>query len=343
MVSDMRPSAGSDGIEIKDLSITYRVGRSELLAVDSATLRIPPGKITAIVGESGSGKSTLARAILGLPPARIVSGSVEFEGRNLAEEDNRSMRDIRGRRISMIFQNPTTSMNPLLPIRRQVADSYRAHFPNATDREVNERVGVVLGRLGIPERRLDAYPHELSGGMTQRVMIGMGLICGSDFVVADEPTTSLDVLVEYGFMASMHELCRTDGVGVLLVSHNMGLVAMWADWVAIMYGGRIMEFGEAATVLDDPQHPYSRALIGATPSLSRDMGDLTRLPGAPAGLGAQPSGCPFHPRCPVAGAVCSEVKPAVTQLGTSLHTVACLRFEQEFDSHFEGDEDGRHQ
>jgi oligopeptide/dipeptide ABC transporter ATP-binding protein len=162
----------------------------------------------------------------------------------------------------------------------------------------------------------------------------MGLICGSDFVVADEPTTSLDVLVEHGFMASMHELCRSEGVGVLLVSHNMGLVAMWADWVAIMYSGRIVEFGEATTVLDDPQHPYSRALVGATPSLSSEMSELTRLSGAPASLGAQPPGCPFHPRCPVAGPVCSEVKPGVTLLDDSPHTVACLRFEHEFAQSF---------
>jgi oligopeptide/dipeptide ABC transporter ATP-binding protein len=337
-------ATASDGIAIRDLSIAYRVGRTQLLAVELASLSIEPGKITAVVGESGSGKSTLARAILGLPPAKVVGGSVMFEGTDLVRLGEKRLRDIRGRRISMIFQNPTTSMNPLLTIRRQVADSYLAHFPRASEDEVNERVRGVLAKLGIPERRLDAYPHELSGGMTQRVMIGMGLICGSDFVIADEPTTALDVLVEYGFMAQIHELCRRDGVGVLLVSHNMGLVAMWADSVAIMYGGRIMEFGQVAEVLEDPQHPYSRALVGATPSLSRELGELTRLPGAPANLGMQPPGCPFHPRCPVAAPICAERKPRVTELGRvgePSHTVACLRYEPDAAPAFEPlEEDG---
>jgi oligopeptide transport system ATP-binding protein len=233
----------------------------------------------------------------------------------------------------MIFQNPTTSLNPLLTIRKQLADSYLAHWPQAGVDEVSQRVTEVMERLGIPQRRLESYPHELSGGMTQRVMIGMGLICGADYVIADEPTTSLDVLVEYGFMVGLHELCRTTKTGVMLVSHNIGLVAMWADYLAVMYCGRIVEYGVAASVLDDPQHPYTKALVGATPSLTREMGELTRLPGVPANPGSPPPGCAFHPRCPVADPACSTRTPQVTELvedGKSPHTVACMRFEDDW-------------
>jgi oligopeptide/dipeptide ABC transporter ATP-binding protein len=325
--------APPDSLTISGLSVGYPAGRSMLLAVDDVSLSLHPGKIVAVVGESGCGKSTLARAVLSLPPGKIIAGAVEFEGTNLAALDEGALRRIRGRRISMIFQNPTSSLNPLLTIRRQLSDSYLAHWPRADREEVDGRVEDVMERLGISKLRLEAYPHELSGGMTQRVMIGMGLICGADYIIADEPTTSLDVLVEFGFMAFLHEMSRATNTGVMLVSHNIGLVGMWADYVAVMYCGRIVEYGVAATVLDDPQHPYTKALVGATPSLSRGIGELTRLPGVPANPASPPSGCAFHPRCPVADAVCSMRKPRITELardGEPSHPVVCLRFEPDF-------------
>ena len=326
------------GVVISGLSVAYPVvGGDPVLAVDDVSLSVHPGKITAVVGESGCGKSTLARALLRLPPGRILAGSVELDGINVVDLRPEELRRVRGRRISMIFQNPSTSMNPLLTIRDQLADSYVAHWPKASSDEVDERVVEVMEQLGIPRGRLDSYPHELSGGMTQRVMIGMGLICGADYIIADEPTTSLDVLVEDGFMVGLHDLCRTTGTGVMLVSHNMGLVAMWSDYIAVMYSGRIVEYGTADSVLDNQRHPYTRALVGATPSLGREIDELVRLPGVPANPGAPPPGCAFHPRCPVAGPICSEAKPQITELGavsTASHMVACLRYEVEFDQHF---------
>jgi oligopeptide/dipeptide ABC transporter ATP-binding protein len=272
-----------------------------------------------------------------LPPGKIISGSVELDGMNLVDLSPEELRRVRGRRISMIFQNPTTSMNPLLTIRQQLADSYLAHWPRAGADEVNERVIEVMEQLRIPRGRLESHPHELSGGMTQRVMIGMGLICGADYIIADEPTTSLDVLVEHEFMIGLHELCRTTGTGIMLVTHNTGLVAMWSDFIAVMYCGRVVEYGTADSILDNPRHPYTQALLGATPSLSRDIGDLIRLPGVPANPGSPPSGCAFHPRCPVAGAICSKAKPQISAIsdgGGFRHTVACLRYEEAFGEHF---------
>jgi oligopeptide/dipeptide ABC transporter ATP-binding protein len=301
-----------------------------VLAVDYVSLSIRRGRITAIVGESGSGKSSLARAILRLPSGIITHGSVEFEGRDLVRLSERELRQVRGRRISMIFQNPLTSLNPLLSVRRQMADTYRAHKPHARAAEVESRVKEVLGKLGIDESRLSAYPHELSGGMTQRVMIGMGLICGADFVLADEPTTSLDVLVEASFLRTLHDLCRNEGVGVVLVSHDMGLVEMWADDIAVMYAGRIVEFGPADVVFNAPQHPYTRQLVGATPALDRELDELVRLGGSPPNLDALPTGCAFHPRCPLAQPICAETKPPVIDLPSApgqRHQAACLLLE----------------
>jgi oligopeptide/dipeptide ABC transporter ATP-binding protein len=297
---------------------------------------VRPGRITAVVGESGSGKSTLARAILRLPPAKITQGSVTFEGRDLMGLTEKKLRDVRGRRISMVFQNPMTSMNPLLTVRRQMADTYRAHVPKASDDEVEQRSRAVLGRLGIDESRLSAYPHELSGGMTQRVMIAMGLISGARFVIADEPTTSLDVLVERAFLRTVHELCVRDDVGVLLVSHNMGVVEMWADDVAVMYAGRIVEAGPAEAVLYDPKHPYTQRLVGATPALNRSLHELVRLGGSPPSIGDLPPGCPFHPRCPVSGPLCSVRRPAITHLhtGAEQSSVVCLRYESDAQESF---------
>lgn len=330
----------NDGIIVDGLSASYGTGRSALQAVSDVSLRVLRGRIVAIVGESGSGKSTLARAMLRLPPAHITSGRVMLDGKDLAVLDGKRLREIRGRRISMIFQNPQSSMNPLLTVRRQLADTYRAHYPKATATEIETRVRSVLGRLGIDESRLSAYQHELSGGMTQRVMIGMGLICGADFIIADEPTTALDVLVERAFIQTLRDLCVNDNVGVVLVSHNMGLVGMWADDIAVMYAGRVVEFGTADEVLGDPQHPYTRRLVGAIPALDRDLDELVRLGGTPPNLGSPPSGCAFHPRCPEAAAICAQRRPSLTELageGEQARTVACLQYEPDARMHFESE------
>ncbi len=288
-------------LSIQDLSVEYHTRLGVLKAVDSVSLDIQRGEVLGLVGESGCGKSTLGRALLRMiqPPGEIVSGRLLFDnGTDLMTLSRRQMRDLRGRRISMIFQDPMTSLNPVQRIVDHFSETVRTHDRKVSRRAAEGRAAELADRLGVLGSRLTDHPHQFSGGMRQRVMIGLALALSADLVIADEATTSLDVLVEAQFLDLMRELRREFNLTILLITHNIGVVAELADRVAVMYAGQLVELADVRDLFAEPHHPYSQGLLAAVPNINLLDDDLYKMPGSPPNLISPPAGCRFHPRCP---------------------------------------------
>ncbi|HET9501705.1 MAG TPA: ABC transporter ATP-binding protein [Marmoricola sp.] len=310
-LDDQEPTgaaAGAPVIEARDLRVWYGSERGPVKAVDGVSFSLGKGEILGLVGESGCGKSTLGRALLGLLPAgAAMDGSLLFHGEDLLTSSRKQMFARRGSELGMIFQEPLTRLNPLMRISQHFEETVRAHEKGISRDEVRRRALEVLRLMGIPPTRYRAYPHEFSGGMRQRLMIALALVLRPSFVVADEPTTALDVLVEAQIIRILHDLRRDFDTSLLLITHNLGIVAEACDRVAVMYAGKIVELGDATTVFSRPQHPYTRELLRSTISL-RTTG-LNYIPGAPPDLTDPPSACHFHPRCPDAMSICANRAP----------------------------------
>jgi oligopeptide/dipeptide ABC transporter ATP-binding protein len=303
-------------LQIRNLTVTYHTRLGPINAVDNVSLDIYQGEILGLVGESGCGKSTLGKAILRLiaPPNEISRGQMIFQGRDILKLDAKQLRDFRGRVTSMIFQDPMTSLNPVQRLDEHMVETIQVHEPRTTLDKALDRVRALIGKLGIQERRMTAYPHQLSGGMRQRVMIGLGLILNSNLIIADEATTSLDVIVEAKLVDELRKIREEFGVTLLMITHNIALVAEAADRLAVMYAGKIVEVGSVYDVFDKPMHPYTQGLLRSVPSIKLDEHEvLYKMAGEPPNLTHPPSGCRFHPRCPMAMPVCSQVEPALAE------------------------------
>ncbi|HEX5678779.1 MAG TPA: ABC transporter ATP-binding protein [Alcanivorax sp.] len=314
-------------LDVRNLHTVFEKDGNEVHAVNQVSFDVKEGEILAIVGESGSGKSITAMSLLRLipsPPGRIIGGRVLFNDEDLLDLDDEQIRRLRGRDIAMIFQEPMTSLNPSLRIGRQLAEPLLVHGSVPKD-QVRERCLELLRqvRLGDPEKRLDAYPHELSGGMRQRVMIAMGLACLPKLLIADEPTTALDVTVQAQILELLRDLVRANNSSMMLITHDLGVVARYADRINVMYAGRIVERGTAEEIFHHPKHPYTLGLMESMPRLDQAPGSrLTPIPGQPPDLSDPPPGCPFHPRCRFAEARCRSERPPLEQL-TEHHWKAC--------------------
>jgi peptide/nickel transport system ATP-binding protein len=314
-------------LEMAGFNVDLGPAGRRVRVVDDLSLTLHPGRITCLVGESGSGKSVTAMALMRLLPAAqcaVSARTLRFEGADIAALSERGMARLRGDRMAMIFQEPMTSLNPVFTIGDQVGEALRVHR-GLSAREARARALAALRQVQIPapERRLDAYPHELSGGMRQRVMIAMALACEPALLIADEPTTALDVTIQAQILSLLATLRQQHGTGILFITHNLGVVAEIADEVAVMYAGRIIERAPAATLFADAQHPYTLALLAAMPALSGTQERLEPIPGRMPAPSEMLPGCRFAPRCPFAAARCAEVPP-LRAIGAG-HDVACWR------------------
>ncbi len=308
-------------LEVSALRVEFPARRGALTAIDDISFTIAPGEVLGVVGESGAGKSLTGAAIIGLlePPGRISGGEIRLSGRRIDKLPPAEMRKVRGREIGAIFQDPLTSLNPLYTVGRQLVETIQVHLGLAAA-AARERAIALLRATGIPaaEARIDHYPHQFSGGMRQRVVIALALAAGPKLVVADEPTTALDVSIQAQIIALLKTLCRDQGTAVMLITHDMGVIAETADRVAVMYAGRIAEIGTVADVIHQPRHPYTIGLMGAIPSIRSDRERLQQIDGSMPRLNAIPPGCAFHPRCPQVMPICSRQRPDPMPAGRSL-------------------------
>jgi oligopeptide transport system ATP-binding protein len=317
-------------LDIRDLHTEFRTGRGIVRAVDGISYTVEAGETVAIVGESGSGKSVSAMSILRLipdPPGRITGGQVMFAGRDLMTLPEEAMRQVRGGEIGMVFQEPMTSLNPVLTVGRQITEVLEQHR-GATPAAARARAEQLLGLVGIadPERRLKQYPHQLSGGMRQRIMIAIALTCDPKLIIADEPTTALDVTIQAQVLELMKDLTRRLDIALIIITHNLGVVARYASRVNVMYAGRIVEAGSAAEIYHHPRHPYTIALLRSVPRLDRPRQTrLDPVDGQPPDLTRLDGGCSFRPRCRFAVAACAESRPALAPAGEAGHVAACFR------------------
>ena len=320
---ESRSSAPSTVLRVEDFRVWYAGDSGPVRAVDGVDLSLAAGETVGLVGESGCGKSSLGRGLLGLLPTGAGrAGTARLEDRDLLEIDGAELRDLRGPAIGMIFQEPMTRLDPLMKVSRHFEEALRAHHPAMSDEEVRDRSLRTLGRMGIPPTRFDQYPHEFSGGMRQRIMIALALVLEPRVVVADEPTTALDVLVEAQILAILADLRRDFDLAVLLITHNLAIVAESCDRVAVMYAGRIVEQGPVESVFTRPAHPYTRELLAST--ISTATIDLHFIPGAPPDLADPPAGCRFHPRCPDVMDICRTQFPPGFQVEGNRRTECWL-------------------
>ncbi len=308
-------------LEVRELRVEFPTRRGVLTAIDGVSFEIAPGEVLGVVGESGAGKSITGTAIIGLlePPGRIAGGEVKLNGLRIDTLPPDQMRKVRGREIGAIFQDPLTSLNPLYTVGRQLVETIQAHL-NVSAARARTRAIELLESTGIPApgARIDHYPHQFSGGMRQRVVIALALAAEPKLIIADEPTTALDVSIQAQIIDLLKTLCREKGTAVMLVTHDMGVIAETADRVAVMYAGRIAEIGPVADVIHRPQHPYTVGLMGSIPSIAHDRERLEQIDGAMPRLNAIPRGCAFNPRCPRAMAVCHEHRPEPMPAGASM-------------------------
>jgi len=313
-------------LEIRALQTHFKTPQGTARAVDGVDLTVREGEVLGVVGESGCGKSVMALSVLRLvprPPAFFAGGQIRFRGNDLLRVSDEEIRRIRGNRISMIFQEPMTALNPVFTVGNQLSEVFRVH-QRLSRSEARQRAVEMLGLVGIPspERRYRSYPHEMSGGMRQRVMIAMALACRPDLLLADEPTTALDVTIQAQILDLMKGLREQLGTAIVLITHDMGVVAEMADRVAVMYLGRVVEEAETRELFEHPLHPYTRGLLRAIPSVSEEKSELFEIPGTVPSPVDLPSGCPFHPRCPDGREVCRRERPALEELRAG-HRVAC--------------------
>ncbi|MDQ7261229.1 ABC transporter ATP-binding protein [Paracoccus sp. PS-1] len=318
-------------LDIRNLKVDFTTRRGVAHVLDDVSFSVAPGELLAIVGESGCGKSMTALSVLGLipsPPGKVVGGSILFQGRDLTKLRQSEMRKIRGGDIAMIFQEPMTSLNPVFTCGEQIAEAVRLH-QKVSPKAAFARAVDMLRAVGIPEPELRAraYPHQLSGGMRQRVMIAMALSCEPKLLIADEPTTALDVTVQAQIFGLLDELRQKTGTAIVLITHDMGAVAEMADKVAVMYAGRVIERGPADAVLDNPGHPYTRGLLASIPRVDADPdADLPEIPGIVPALTDLGRGCAFAPRCPLAVEACRAAQPRHIAM-TGDHSAACIQLE----------------
>jgi peptide/nickel transport system ATP-binding protein/oligopeptide transport system ATP-binding protein len=315
-------------LSVRNLQVLFAGEYGEFAAVDDVSFDLAPGEVLGIVGESGSGKSVTALSIMGLlphPPARVGQGSIVFEGENLLTYDERAMRRIRGPGIGMIFQEPMTSLNPVFTIGNQLMETVRVH-ERAGQKRQRDRAVEMLDKVGIaePERRLDDYPHQLSGGMRQRVMIAMALICNPRLLIADEPTTALDVTIQQQILELLLDLREEFRMAIMIITHNMGVVAETADRVIVMYAGKLVEQAPVAGLFARPAHPYTRGLLDSIPKLSDDRERLKTIPGTLPNPASVPPGCRFEPRCNWRVGACAAGVPPLASIANG-HDSACLR------------------
>jgi peptide/nickel transport system ATP-binding protein len=315
-------------LEIADLQVRFATGDGIVRAVDGVSFSVEEGRTLGIVGESGSGKSVTGLTIMGLTRAgnAELDGQITFDGDDVLGMDERGLRNLRGNDIAMIFQDPLSSLHPFYTVGKQLVEAYQTHH-GASKAQARERSAEMLNMVGIPDprARLDAYPHEFSGGMRQRAMIAMALINEPRLLIADEPTTALDVTVQAQILEVMQRLQQELGMAVIMITHDLGVVAELADEVVVMYAGRVVERGTTATIFDEPQHPYTWGLLGSIPrmSASRDE-ELVPIPGRPPSLINLPTGCSFHPRCPYVQPRHREIDPELVSASGPGHAVACL-------------------
>jgi peptide/nickel transport system ATP-binding protein len=307
-------------LEVKNLRVEFPTRRAKLLALDDLSFSIAPGEILGVVGESGAGKSLTGAAIIGLlePPGRIAGGEIRLNGQRIDNLPYEAMRKIRGRQIGAIFQDPLTSLNPLYTIGRQLIETIRTHLPVSED-EARARAIKLLQETGIQaaEQRIEQYPHQFSGGMRQRVVIALALAAEPKLIVADEPTTALDVSIQAQIISLLKRLCKDHGAAVMLVTHDMGVIAETCDRVAVMYAGRIAEIGPVGDVINRPTHPYTVGLMGSIPAMDEDRERLMQIDGSMPRLNSIPKGCAFNPRCPKVFDRCKSERPELIDVGAT--------------------------
>ncbi|MBL8329052.1 MAG: ABC transporter ATP-binding protein [Rubrivivax sp.] len=307
-------------LQVKNLRVEFPTRHGTLLALDDISFDIAPGEILGVVGESGAGKSLTGAAIIGLlePPGRIAGGQILLEGRRIDQLGADEMRKVRGRQIGAVFQDPLTSLNPLYTVGRQLIETIRTHLP-MDERQARERAVDLLRQTGIPapEARIEQYPHQFSGGMRQRVVIALALAAQPRLIVADEPTTALDVSIQAQIIALLKRLAREQGASVMLVTHDMGVIAETCDRVAVLYAGRVAEIGPVADVIHRPSHPYTSGLMGSIPAMDEDRERLLQIDGAMPRLNAIPQGCAFNPRCPKVMDRCRRERPELLNAGAT--------------------------
>ncbi len=312
-------------LDIRGLAVEYCTEDEVVHAVNGLDLHLRRGENLGLVGETGAGKTTTAYSVLQIianPPGKITDGEIFFEGRDLLKQKIATMRSIRGNDISMIFQDPMTSLNPVYVVGDQIAEVIRLHDKKLTKKQAQAKAGEMLELVGIPKERYDEYPHQFSGGMKQRVVIAMSIACSPKLILADEPTTALDVTIQAQVLELMNDLKQKLNTSLLLITHDLGVVAQVCDSVAIMYAGEIVEYGSVAEIYDDTGHPYTTGLFGSIPTLDETSGMLRPITGQMPDPTNLPKGCCFSPRCPYAQALCTEEKPPMTLTGGT-HKVRC--------------------
>lgn len=323
-------SAPAPLLEVRHLRVEFPTRRGILTALDNVSLHIDPGEILGVVGESGAGKSLTGAAIIGLlePPGRIAGGEILLQGRRIDQLDEEAMRQVRGKEVGAIFQDPLTSLNPLYTIGQQLVETIVTHLP-LTPAQARERAIALLESTGIPaaRERIDHYPHQFSGGMRQRVVIALALAGEPRLLVADEPTTALDVSIQAQIIDLLKALCKEHGAAVMLITHDMGVIAETADRVAVMYAGRIVEIGPVEQVIRSPRHPYTRGLMGSIPSIHSKAETLAQIDGSMPRLNSIPPGCAFHPRCPDRMPRCTRERPDLLRAHDS--QAACWLYDME--------------
>jgi peptide/nickel transport system ATP-binding protein len=307
-------------LQVQNLVVEFPTRRGTLRALDDISFDIAPGEILGVVGESGAGKSLTGASIIGLlePPGRVASGQIVLQGQRIDQLSADEMRHIRGRKIGAIFQDPLTSLNPLYTIGRQITETIMAHLP-MTQAQARQRAIELLQDTGIPaaEQRIDHYPHQFSGGMRQRVVIALALAAEPQLIVADEPTTALDVSIQAQIISLLKKVCKDRGAAVMLITHDMGVIAETCDRVAVMYAGRIAEIGPVREVINHSAHPYTRGLMACIPDMDSDRENLNQIDGAMPRLNAIPRGCAFNPRCPQVHERCGQERPELMPAGAT--------------------------
>ena len=320
--------AESSLLEVRNLRVDFPTRRGTLVAVDDVSFEIKAGEVLGIVGESGAGKSLTGAAIIGLlePPGRISEGEVRLAGKRIDNLSQEQIRQIRGREIGMVFQDPLTSLNPLFRIGEQLTETLQTHA-DLDEKSARKQAIDWLAEVGIPspEVRIDQYPHQFSGGMRQRVVIALALCANPKLIIADEPTTALDVSIQAQIISLLKRLCREHGTAVMLITHDMGVIAETADRVAVMYAGRLVEIGEARKVIQNAKHPYTLGLMGSIPTIGDTEEDLRQIQGSMPRLAEIPEGCAFNPRCPNVRDRCRKNRPELQSVDES--SVACWLFE----------------
>ena len=318
-------------LDIRDLSVVYATEDGVVRALNKATLQLHKGETLGLVGETGAGKTTLARGIMRLvpqPPGKITSGEVIYDGTDLLKLPEREMRQLRGRQISMIFQDPMTSLNPVMTVGHQIQEVITTHHPHLSKDEARKQAEEMLEMVGISASRYDDYPHQFSGGMKQRVVIAIALACNPQLLIADEPTTALDVTIQAQVLEMIHDLKRKNNTAMLLITHDLGVVAQHCDSVAIIYAGEVVEYGTLRQVYKQIMHPYTEGLFNSVPSLETTAKRLAAIDGMMPDPTVLPQGCKFADRCKYATERCRKEEPALVEMSDG-HKVRCFRYSEE--------------